>query len=171
MADTASVFPPNTPASSASTAGTLSVADFNKLATVPTGDALQVFYVSALIDFATTSTGVVIFPAKPGYYVRPGICFWYPISVAGSLSTSPTFQAGSDGSHVNWMASQTPSGAAAFAAFSAGVQTQGVNATIVAPSPHVNSDITLNVTVAATGTGGFALTGKFVTFGYLIPQS
>jgi len=137
----------------------------------PSGLGVQRTFVSDVVDLAALSSTTVLFPQYPGCFGRPGICFWYPVAVAGSLSTSPTLQAGNDASQVNWLASQTVSGAAAFSAFSAGVQSQGVNQTIVTPSISLSAGpITLKVTVAATGTGGFALTARFVSFNYVIPQ-
>ena len=106
MADTVSIFP-SPPPSSASTPGSLSIADFNKLATVPTGATLVVGGKSGTIDLLATvgTTYAVDFPVFSGKFLVGilGRVRW--VARTGTATGNAVFKMGNNGSHDNFLTS------------------------------------------------------------------
>lgn len=132
--------------------GLMSAAQASSLANT-SGGLIVAAYESPVIDLTQTSTGNVIVPAVAGKQFilcnRTSIQF-RTISSAGSVSTGPTTRVLNGAS--TWIAAATSPITTSFG---------GIGAATASPpaTPTVNTAVTVDVTVGATGTGGFAWTG------------
>lgn len=125
------------------------------------------FFSQVVNLFATPAAYQVIPPTPARLWLNAAK--WEIKTTAGTISTSPTFQGGSDSASVpvNLMASQT----------AAGFTTQAAETLVgvTTASPLTAIDLTTNglviaVTTAATGTGSPALTARFFGVGMLLPE-
>jgi hypothetical protein len=152
-------------AASASAAGSMSAADFMKLAGGNSPGYVP-FYYSAIIDcFASPATYQII-PAGVPFRMRLIQPFWEIKTRAVTISTSPTFAAGANATFDDYVASQTQAGFTSQAAETTISPTQA--------SPNPTTDLTTNgfavkIITAATGTGSPALTARFCIGAVLIP--
>ena len=130
-------------------------------AATPTSNPIPMAFESAEVDLTVPSTGTVIVPAVPGKQFvlcnRVSIQFRTTAS-AGSISTAPTTRT-LNGANT-WLKRR--------ASFPLTTQFGGQGAASgTAPTASlVNTAVTVDVTVGATGTGGFAWSGKFIALEY-----
>jgi hypothetical protein len=159
------------PAATSSAAGLMSAAVAAAIAA--TGGSLSPAWYTPLIDLTATSTGNILVPAMPGFLFAPSQPRLFSIQKAGAISTSFTYSAGNDGSHVNIIPSATP----ATTVFSAtgltapDLDLAGTAATIPLALVDLTTPITVSITAGATGTGGFAWKGRFAVIGMIVPNS
>jgi hypothetical protein len=138
-----------TPAS-ASAAGSLSAADFSKLATVRAGDYVGDVVYGPEIDLAALSTDTVVIAARAGFYFVPFAGLWFTTVATGSASTPPTIIMGNNVTKNNICASQpSPGTASGHAAGAPARSTITLTTGIVVDTATA---VKLDVTVAATGT-------------------
>jgi hypothetical protein len=132
------------------TQGYLSADDFNKLAMVPVGSLTSASFMSAVIDFAATSTGNVVIPSLPGYYFQPTRIVPINKTTSGSVTTGPTVKIGNNGSIDNVCvgAANLPIGAV-HGAGPLTTSTMAINAN--GPYVDLTTALTASVTVAASG--------------------
>lgn len=126
--------------------------------TVNDGQLVQSFS-SGDLDLATTHSGIVLIPARPGFFPVMTSRNWTIKAFSGTQSTAAQSRAGSDGGHVNFFTltaaptnaevTGTPPNLAAGPGFPA-----------LSTTRIPNADIIMDVPTAATGTGGFALTAE-----------
>lgn len=130
------------PAASASTAGLQSVADFNKLATVPTFSigalSLGLSFISDEIDFTATGTTILIPPCAFKMSRPPGLA-WASTVKDGSVTTGPTTKIGTNANNDDSFASTAQANLAA-AAVNVATTVQGA----ASPTPA-------NLDLSATG--------------------
>lgn len=133
--------------------GYLAIADFDKLATVPTGSSIAVMNYSSVIDLTTTGVYAVI-PAQAKRlfrYPALGPLIWGLETVGGTRSTNITFSVGSNApSYDNLYASATGNAAL----LTAGANTANSAGTAISPFPIVDlttDGLKVNVTVGITG--------------------
>lgn len=163
-------------AASAANPGSLSIADFNKLATVPTGASIAVVAVSDVLDF--TTTGVKAFggnlPSLPGYKFLIQTVRILPARIeATSFSTAPTYSIGNEGgSFVNMCPSTGASISTTtlnnYLAVGSGGPFQGGNNSANASTakiPDMTTQPSVNVTVAAAGTAVVHAKFRIIMFG------
>ena len=115
------------------------------------------------LDLTVPTLGIELVPAKPGYYPMFVNGRWLIESHAGTQTTPPTTQAGSDAGHVNFLAnaSTTPANADVNNANPPSISTS-INAGTVNTVQRIpNATVFFDVVAGAQGTGGFALRGKF----------
>ena|SRR5690349_4127158 len=129
----------------------------------------HVAWYTPAMDFTATQT-VQVSPSYPGYVFIAVACKGITLTKAGSISTSFTVTAGNDGSNLNVVASVTP----ATTFFSNAGTLTGISIGL-ANLPILEVDmataISFVITAGATGTGGFAWTGRLALTGILIPSS
>lgn len=134
---------------------------------IPSGTAGLVSYPSEtyatpILDLTVANLGIELVPAKPGHFAVSSGSEWIIESVNGTQVTQVTCQAGTDLAHVNFFTS--------FNGRPTNVEVNGV----VPPSLGTgaptaaqtlqrtsNTPVIFDVTVPATGTGGFALRARF----------
>lgn len=126
---------------------------------------------SPLLDLTTSYANVEILPARPGYYPLVISASWIIESASGTQTTPPTFQAGNDAAHTNILINQstTPSNAnvnAAAAPCRAGFATTNTSA---ATKRIAGSTVYFDLTVPATGTGGYSCKAKLSLLVFWIP--
>lgn len=90
-------------AASASLPGVQSVADFNKLATVPTGGVAGFSYISAEIDFTVPAVHVIVPPQTGKIFAPAGHSAIYTTK-DGTVTTGPTIKFGTNASNDNLLA-------------------------------------------------------------------
>lgn len=137
----------------------------------PGGGGLVAFpfesFVTPILDLTKAQLGVEIVPAKPGHVaVILATSLWFIEQVAGTQTSPPTLQAGSDPAHTNSIPSSSTTPSNADVATSASI----LPALAVGPTSQsaavgvrrfVNAPIILDVTAGAQGTGGFSLKARF----------
>lgn len=132
-------------------------------------NGISIAWCTPLLDFTATQT-VQLGNPIPGFVFIQGSARGVTISKAGSITTSFTFSIGNDGSNLNLCASQTP----ATTAFSTGAAPLGFPLTVIT-LPAVTADLATPmsavITAGATGTGGFAWTGRLFVLGIAVPNS
>jgi hypothetical protein len=132
----------------------------NPVATIPALN-LQVFE-SATVDLTAVQSGIVIVPALPGKQFilcnRTSLQF-RTVASSGAVTAGPTSET-FNGASV-WIPSATFPLTTAFGGVGPGTVTDPA-------TPLVDTAVTINITVGATGTGGFAWTGKFIAVGYYV---
>jgi hypothetical protein len=114
------------------------------------------------IDFTSLSAGTIMVPAQPGAYFVSGNVggIWVRLTaVAGTRTTNPTITIRCG---AQTLFSAAFPGAADFTKGVGAQDAQELNIPILCA---VNTAVTVDVTVAATGTGGFAWKGKFSVIG------
>ena len=157
---------------SALRAGTLSVADFVKLATVPDGTGMVVAKYSPVIDLVNPpASPVALIPATSGRIARLNsisFAFWHLVTVGGTRSVAPTYSIGAnDPDYDNIYASQA--GNAALLTQAANTQVTG--GTALSPFPDVDitaSGVKVKITAGITGTAPVC-TARLVVCGVLVP--
>ena len=138
-------------------------------------------WVSAEVDFTTTATGVILMPAHAGFFFVPISVNMLVTVAAGALTAGFLLKAGNNAARDNVIAQQVASPWTASQQTAviteAGVPLRASPGVVYSAGGHPNATgpildlaapILLNVTTAATGTGGFALKAKIVLFGTLV---
>jgi hypothetical protein len=146
-------------------AGSLSAVDFAKLSGIPAGVNALAVAISAEIDLAATSSGTIVAPAVLGKV-------WFPERIGivntvatGAFSTAATIRIGNNSPPTNLFAAGT--GLSNSTAFAVGVG--GCTTSAVLQSTQLqNAANVVDVTIAATGTGGFSWKAKILLFGYYV---
>ena len=123
---------------------------------------------TAIVDLTATASGIVFLQNPPsGNFAIPIGCWVEITSGAGTVSTSPTFKAGNNAGVNNLIPTVTPSTANMQGTITNTPPTMAIlstpggstSATLVdTATPH-----TVTIT-GATGTGGFALSGRVTAF-------
>jgi hypothetical protein len=132
------------------------------------GSGLSAFpvesFTTSILDLTQVVAGLELVPARAGYIPRLGGGFWDIEQVVGTQTNPPTIQAGSDTAHSNFIASTnaTPSNASTNAAATPCVISGPNQASGGGVQSLTNATIFVDITVGATGTGGFVLKGRFV---------
>lgn len=119
--------------------------------------------ISADVDLAATSSGTVIAPAVPGKIFVPVRVQLLQTVTAGAMSTPATIQI-MQGASTLLAPTSTLTNATAFGFGANGItQSAPTQATL-----QLSTATTVDVTVAATGTGGFAYRTKVILTGYYV---
>lgn len=115
------------------------------------------------IDLTQSASNIELIPARPGYFPVAASVQWLIESQAGTQTTPPTTNAGSDAAHTNFFPSSatTPSNASVNAAAPPSFANAPAQAADTVQR-IANATVFLDITAGAQGTGGFALTGKLV---------
>ncbi len=145
---------------SASSAGTMSAADFAKLAELsPAYTAIIDFTAVAATTIAPGVANKVFLPTKIGYLIT---------STSGTPTTQVTASMGDNASNYNNVLAST----AGFPTTAAMIQFQTVNNSGVATTQTrvPGADFKVNITAGAAGTGGFTLLGRYWAIGMYIPS-
>lgn len=156
-------------ASSGSTPGTMSIDDFDKLATVPTGGRIEVVGASALVDItaAPGTTYAIDFPLISGKRLIGIFAKWWWYSCTGTATTTSTMKVGNNVAHDNFLTSTTltiSTGNINAAVADAIIQvTGGQNAIDLTTNPLV-LEIVTNPTGITVGTGRLVIGA-----GYVVP--
>jgi hypothetical protein len=127
-------------------------------------------YASPVLDCTQVVSGLELIPAKPGYAPNFGGSFWVIERVVGTQTTGLNFQAGSDPAHLNFFVSTVgrPTNAEVNGAAPPSLGAGGViAAATVAKIP--NAPVFLDITLSASGTGGFVLLARLVVGVIWIP--
>jgi hypothetical protein len=162
--------------------GSMSAADFSKLAGYPatfsagalslaSSDAwgLPYRYQTPEIDLAATATTALT--ALAGYYfvsVTPKVVV---TQAAGTQTAAPSIKIGNDAGHANTVtASASPSNATHASCVSAGVPQvgSGLQSTLSALLINAGTPLVVDVT-AGTGTGGYVCKGRIILLGLIYP--
>jgi hypothetical protein len=149
-------------------AGSMSAADFSKLATVPAADGLLFAAFSPLINLASAPAvyPAIVPAAAAGKIYIPNRIVFVVVSKTGTLSTAPVMKMGNDASNANIIAAASQFPNATAINLGAGGAQQAVPSTVIAYTQNATN---LEITTAATGTGGFTLTGYYEITGCWAP--
>lgn len=126
---------------------------------------------SPILNLATTTLGIEMIPAKPGYFPSLINLFWIITSKAGTQTTPPTCRAGANSTHDNlWTTSSTtPSNASVNGAAPPSVAFGPLTVNYAARALP-NTPIIMDVTTGAQGTGGFTLRAKMLLVVFWLPE-
>jgi len=118
-----------------------------------------------VLDLTVLSSNIELVPAKPGHFPSGLTTRVIVEQFTGTQSTPATVRAGSDAGHVNYIvASNAPSNASMNIGVSAPfVPNTNVTGSAVTTQRIPNAPVLLDITVAATGTGGFTLRVRYET--------
>lgn len=120
-------------------------------------------YQTPLLDLTKTYSNIEIVPARLGYFPFLLIGTWLIEQRSGTQTSPPTIQAGSDANHVNFIASSSPSPTNADTNnANPPSQTALVGGAVMTLQRIVNAPVYMDVTVAASGTGGYSCMASFV---------
>lgn len=124
--------------------------------------------VSPEIDLTATVTGLQLGQTFPGRFFVPYISLFQQTAVGGAVTTVPHLNAGNNVAKNNITAASTTNPTAA--QFALGVPS--INNFTIAAKPvnmvDMTNPILLDITAAATGTGGFVWKGKIIYIGILL---
>lgn len=152
MADSASSFPPATPAASATSAGYISAADYAKLA--KTNQVFTSFISPTAVDLLTPSTGNVLIPAMAGFYFVVALSKWIITAATGVQASAVVASCGNNAGKNNIALTTTaPANAVVAAAIVAGFPyfTAGPGISAGDQLIDLTTPVTLTITTGAVG--------------------
>ena len=158
-------------AASAAAAGSESIANFNKLATVPTGVPVMGTLESAVINLLATSSDNAMTGTIAGRYFVAVTGKFVVTALDGTMTTGPTTNIGNNAAKTNLRASSAnlPSAATLNTAQGTGVLpafTLYSTDNAVPSLIDATTSFKVDITAAATPNTATACAGKFVIFGY-----
>ena len=118
-----------------------------------------------LLDLTVVTTGIEIVPAKPGHIPLLAVAgSWLIESFAGVQTAPGSIKLGSDPTHTNLLSTVVlPPNATLAAIVSLPSRANSTSTTVAANTAQrlVNTPVILDVISPSTGTGGFALKGRY----------
>jgi hypothetical protein len=122
---------------------------------------------SADIDLAALGS-TPIMPSIPGYVLIPSFVRFQITAATGTAGGQPTIKIGNNGNHDNY--SSASNAGFTLAKHVSGKNTQiSTTIAVVDPMLDLSTPISVQVTIAATGTGGFSWRVRPTIAGVLIP--
>jgi hypothetical protein len=130
----------------------------------PQGGTATVYFTSALVDLTVVQSGIVIVPAVSGKAFHSTGLFLEITAVAGTYTSGASMQVFEGTGTPSPGLTNVPS-SATFAMGAPSRNSLGANGSYLMVA---STALTVNVTVAAAGTGGFVCQGRFIATGFFV---